>query len=130
MKIVLICLVAVAAVITTLSGLLMVNYPNGVIPGMLYDVLQGSALKNLFIPVIPGLTLIIVGVIHIAAFFSLLHSGESQYRRSMMAGALLFFSMIVTISVTSIYLPLQFFVAGAGVMIVLLSLQLKGKWAA
>ena len=127
MKIVLICLVAVAAVITTLSGLLMVNYPNGVIPGMLYDVLQGSALKNLFIP---GLTLIIVGVIHIAAFFSLLHSGESQYRRSMMAGALLFFSMIVTISVTSIYLPLQFFVAGAGVMIVLLSLQLKGKWAA
>ena len=112
---------------STLYGLLMINYPygNNYIPALNTDLLAAMGLKSFFIV---GLMLILVGMVNIGAFFSLSKSGTYQYRWSITGGIFLSLCMIITIISTASHYWVQAILAGAGIMIILLSLQLKGKW--
>jgi hypothetical protein len=127
MKILLIFLVAIVAFTSTFSGLLMITYPHGIISDFDDNIPQANGLRDLSIL---GLMFVLVGVVHMGAFFSLSQSREYQYNWSIVGGLSLIVSMLVTIILSTLYFTLEFFLAGAGVMITLLSLQLKGKWAA
>ncbi len=125
MKSLLFLLVSFIAVSALLFGILMVSVPDGSILNLPINILQGSTFKDFQIP---GLVLLlIIGGINIMAIFYNLQRAPSRYNWSMLGGFLVIgwiaFQIVFIKSVVwfnSIYLV-------AGVLIILISIQLKGK---
>ncbi len=106
--------------------MLMISYPDGRVLGLVPDILEGTFFKNFFIP---GIILTIVGGINIAAVFSNMQRSDNRYNWSLAGGVLISGWIIAeTILISAIYW-LQFVYLVSGILIILISYQLKGKWA-
>ncbi len=118
-------LVGLVGLITALYGLLVINYPSGGVLGHTAEEIELAGLKDFFLA---GLILLLIGMVHLGAFFSLVQSAPQQYSWSIASGIFLVVSMVIGIFVTASHYWMQAILAGAGIMNVLLSLQVKGKW--
>ena len=127
MKVVLATLIAIIAMFLTLYGLLMINFPHGGHFGLTQQLLDKTSLKDFFVA---GIVLVSLGIFNLGALFSLYYSGTHQFNWSIATGFLLISCVLSTILILHLYHWLQVILLGAGVMIILLSIQLKGKWIA
>ena len=125
MKAMLTFLVAIVALLATLAGLFMVNFPSGGVFGLNHQFLSELGLRDYFVP---GLLLTTIGVVSIVAFFSLTHSYHNQFRWSISAGSLFLFYVLLSLLMSQSNYGFQLILLGAGIMIVFMSLQLRGKW--
>lgn len=127
MRTFLMILIAFAGTTAVTGGLLMIAYPDGTALGLTKDLLEGTSLKNFFIP---GVILTIIGMVNTGAFLTHYQKHNNQYNWSVAGGAL-FCSWIVTqVIIIQLVSWLYFFYFLCGLLIVLMSYQLKEKQAA
>jgi len=116
-------LVSVSAIV---SGLMLVTHPNGETMGLPMSILDDTAFPDYFYPGI--LLVLLVGVPHLLSIYYLGKRHGKQYQVSLFAGILL----IGWIIAQMIYIHsgnwLHYTCLGIGVLEVLISLQLRGKW--
>ena len=127
MKSILFFLVSFIAITTTLAGLLMISNPNGQILNLSTSLLEGTPFKNFLVPGI--LLLTIVGSVNLLAVFHNMQRDPNRYNWAL-AGGIAVSVWIVgqMIMIQSVgWLHVVFLVIG--IMIILTSYQLKGKWA-
>lgn len=127
MKSILFLLVSYVAVTSTLSGLLMISDPEGSILNLSLSLLDGTPFKNYLLPGI--LLTILVGGINFLAIFFLMEPNSNRYNWSMSGGSMITGWTIAQIILVQAVHWLNFLYLGIGVLIILLSYQLKGKWA-
>ena len=88
-------------------------------------LLTGTPFKDF---TIPGFVLLfIVGVSNLVATFTLMHRQKNAFSFSLAAGVLICGWIIVQIILTGVLFWLQFVYLAAGISIILISFQLKGK---
>ena len=116
-------LVTVSAIV---SGLMLVTHPNGETMGLPMSILDDTAFPDYFYPGI--LLVLLVGVPHLLSIYYLGKRHVKQYEVSLFAAILL----IGWIIAQMIYIHsgnwLHYTCLGIGVLEVLISLQLRGKW--
>jgi len=105
--------------------MLLITYPDGSVFQLSPILLQGTFFKNFFIP---GILLTMVGSINMAAVFSTMQRSRDQYNWSLAGGILICGWIIVQIIMIQTFYWLQFLYLSVGVLVILLSIQLKGKW--
>lgn len=126
MRILLIILVAFVGISSSLLGLLLIAYPVLTAYGLSMEFLHPSFSKTF---ALPGVGFVVTGGICLAALLSCMQRSRTQYSWSFSAGLL----MIIWLVIHSIilhdmpWLYLTYLISSF--LIVLLSLQLKGKWA-
>lgn len=126
MRTLLIILIAFAGLTTTLIGMLLIAYPVLTAYDFSADFIQPALSKSY---VLPGVIFIITGFINLSALLFCMQRNRTQYTRSLAGGL----SLILWVTIHSIilqaipWLYLTYFICS--LLIVLLSLQLKGKWA-
>lgn len=126
LKWILYILLSFIAITATLSGLLMVCYPDGSALNLFLELLKETAFKDFRIP---GIILVTaVGLANLVAVFVNIRGLPSQYNWAMVAGIMIsgwIIAQVILINTVSwlhgLYLIL-------GILIVLLAYQLKGKW--
>lgn len=127
MKSILFILIALVAVTSVVSGLLLFFNPDGSLFRLQAALLEGTSFSDFRIP---GLILaVIVGGIHTLAVFLNLQRHHRRYQWAMIAGVIL----CGWVTGQWLLLPelhwLQFFYFGTGLLIILTAYQLQGKWA-
>lgn len=127
MRILLFLLIAFVALSSIPSGLMLVANPDGEIMGLSIDLLKATPFKNFLIPGL-CLTLLVGGTNLVAVLFNLQRK-PNRYNWAMAGGVMITGWIVVQMFLISVFHWLQFFYLGAGVLIVLLAYQLKGKWA-
>ncbi|HET9431146.1 MAG TPA: hypothetical protein VFO70_08215 [Chitinophagaceae bacterium] len=127
MKIFLFILVSFIAVTSTLSGLLMLSDPDGGLLTLPLSLLEGTPFQNYLFPgvLLAGL----VGGVNIVAVYSYIARTKSRYNWSIAGGSMIIGWIIVQMILIQSVHWLHFIYLGAGVLIILISYQLKGKWA-
>lgn len=127
MRTLLVILIAFVGISTTLIGMLLIAYPVLTAYDLSMDFFQPAFSKNFLLP---GAMFIITGFMNLSALLSGLHHSKTQYNWSLAGGL----SMIVWVVVHSILLHsipwLYSTYLICGFFIMLLSWQLRGKWAA
>ncbi len=125
MKSLLFLLISFIALSAMLFGILMVSVPDGSILNLPISILKGSSFKDFQIPGL--LLLLVIGGVNFIAIFYNLQRAPSRYNWSLLSGFLvigwILFQIIFinsTLWFNSIYLI-------AAVLIILMSIQLKGK---
>lgn len=126
MKIILISLVTLLAIVAAAYGLIMVNSPEGGMLGITPELLHGSGFRDFFIP---GLLLTVTAFANIIALFFLIQSHKHQFSWSVTGAALFICCMLASIILVQSHYWFQPILMGAGVIVILLSIQLRGKWA-
>ena len=127
MKTILFILVSFIALTATFSGILMITNPDGGILNLPLSLLDGTPFKNFLIP---GIILtIVVGGVNLLAVFYNIQRHANRYNWAMAGGIVvcgwIFAQMILIHAVHW----LHFLYLGIGMLIILLTYQLKGKWA-
>lgn len=119
-------LVGFVGLTASICGLLLIVYPDGSIFQMTPTLLEGTFLKSFLTP---GIILTLIGGINMVAVFTNIHQSRNRYNWSV-AGSVLLCGWIITqvLIIQSIHW-LQFVFMTTGILIILLSFQLKGKWA-
>jgi hypothetical protein len=125
MRNLLLSLLALVAVTATCSGLLLMYEPDGSALGLPLAVLERSPFPNFFVPGLI-LTIVVGGASFVALIFGRSANGQSS-RTAMYAGVVLTGWIIFQMLLTQYYHWLQLLYLGVGVLIVLLSFQLRGK---
>jgi len=126
MRTLLFILISFVGLTAAICGLLMISYPDGRALGLVPDILEGTFFNNFLIP---GIILAIVGSINVAAVFSNMQRSNNRYNWSLAGGVLISGWIIAeTILIPAIHW-LQFIYLVSGILIILISYQLKGKWA-
>lgn len=127
MKIFLFILVSIVAVTSTLSGLLMISDPGGGILNLSLNLLEGTPFKNYLVP---GLLLTgLVGGVNTAAIYSSIAHSTTRYNWAIAGGIMITGWIIAQMILIQSVHWLHFIYFGAGVLIILIAYQLKGKWA-
>ncbi|MDP4261392.1 MAG: hypothetical protein Q8941_02565 [Bacteroidota bacterium] len=126
MRILLFILVALVAFTSTIGGLFMISYPEGNAFEFTADLFEGAFLKNFLVP---GITLVLVGSINLVATFSTIQRRHNQYNWSLAGGIAISVWILVEIIILQVIHWSQFGYLIGGILIILLSLRLKGKWA-
>lgn len=126
MRALLFILLAFVAFTATIGGLLMISYPEGRTLQLIPDLFEGTFLKNFLIP---GITLTIVGSINLVATFSNLQNGANRYNWSLTGGISICLWILAEIIILQVIHWSQIVYMASGVFIILLALQLKGRWA-
>jgi hypothetical protein len=127
MKTFLFILISFIAVTSTLSGLTMINDPNGRILGLSPDLLEGTPFKDYLVP---GLLLTtVVGGINIIAVYTNLTRSTNRYNWSIAGGVIITGWIIAQMILIHSIHWLHFIYFSAGTFIALIAYQLKGKWA-
>ena len=125
MKLILKLLTGGMAVAALVTGILMVVYPAGNVLGITPALLRGSGLSNY---TIPGLLLIfVIGSCNLLAWVHLVRSGTRAFTYSMVSGVLVLGCILVQMLISQAFHWMQGFFLGAALMILLISLQLKGR---
>jgi len=125
MKSLLIILTGAIALSAIAGGTMLLITPDGSSIDLSSSFLQGTPFGNY---ALPGLILImVIGGSHALATFALLRKTAGAYTFSIIAGLLLLGWMGIQILLIGPLYWLQFFILGAGLLIILVSLQLKGK---
>lgn len=126
MRTLLIILLAVVGMTALLLGMLLIAYPVLTAYGLTMEVLHPAFIKGYSLP---GIMFVLMGGIHLSALLSIWQRSRPQYSWPLVAGTM----MITWLVVHSIFLQaipwLYLTYAIACLLIVLISWQLKGKWA-
>ena len=127
MRSLLFILVSFIAVTSTLSGLLMISNPDGGVLNLPLSLLDGTPFNDFLIPGI--LLTAVVGFVNLLAVFFNLQRHPNRYNWAI-AGGMMISGWIITqmILIQTIHW-LHFIYLGVGMLIILISYQLKGKWA-
>ena len=127
MKTILFVLVSFIAITATFSGILMITNPDGGILNLPLSLLDGTPFKNFLIP---GIILtIVVGGVNLLAVFYNIQRHANRYNWAMAGGFVVcgwIFAQMILIHAAH---WLHFLYLGIGMLIILLTYQLKGKWA-
>jgi hypothetical protein len=126
MRLILFILVALTGLTTTICGMLLIAHPGGVVLGLTTTLLKGTFLNDF---TIPGIILTLVGAINIAAIFSQMQRSRNRYNWSLAGGIMISGWIIAQVILVHVIHWLQFVFLATGIFIILLSFQLKGKWA-
>jgi hypothetical protein len=125
MKTLLLLLTATIGITAVICGGMMLFSPDGSTLQLSPLLLTGTPFTDF---TIPGFVLLfIVGVSNLVATFTLMHRQKNAFSFSLAAGVLICGWIIVQIILTGVYFWLQFVYLGAGISIILISFQLKGK---
>ena len=126
MRTLLIILLALVGMTATLLGMLLIAYPVLTAYGMPVEFLHPAFVESY---ILPGIMFVLTGEINLSALLSALQRSRPQYNWSLVGGAL----MIAWLVVHSFFLQAIPWVyltyAICSLLIVLVSWQLKGKWA-
>jgi hypothetical protein len=120
---ILICFVALTAFS---CGLIMVSNPGEKVLGLALDVLNPTPFKNFMVP---GIFLTLVGTVNLTAAFFNLQRSANRYNWAIAGGVMITGWIIVQMILIQTLYWLQFIYLGAGLLIILIAYQLKGKWA-
>ena len=127
MKMFLYVLLTFVAITSIVSGLLLVASPDGSTFSMSTALLKATPFSNFLFP---GLVLcIIVGGANLVALIRNLQSHPLRYNWTIAGGIVLVGWTVVQMFLIGVSHWLQFVYLGVGLMILLLTWQLKGKWA-
>lgn len=125
MKSFLFLLISFIALTSTLTGILLMSVPDGVILSLPLSLLKDTPFHNYFIP---GLLLtLFIGFPHFLAVYYNLIRHPRRYNYAIAAGLILCIWMIAQISVIKGILWADITMIMIGLMIVLISYQLRGK---
>ncbi len=127
MKILLIILVSFIAITSTLSGLMMMSDPDGGILNLSVQLLQPTPFKSYLLP---GILLTgVVGLVNIAAVYTNIMRSSSRYNWSLFGGITITGWIVAQMILIQSMHGLHFIYLCAGLLIILMAYQLKGKWA-
>mgnify|MGYP003446961430 FL=1 len=125
MKTLSLLLTATIGITAVICGGMMLFSPVGSTLQLSPLLLTGTPFKDF---TIPGFVLLfIVGVSNLVATFTLMHRQKNAFSFSLAAGVLICGWIIVQIILTGVLFWLQFVYLAAGISIILISFQLKGK---
>lgn len=128
MRIILFILVFIVAITSFFSGILLMLAPHGSFFQMSTSILKDSPFTTFMIP---GFCLaFLVGGSNTFALIELLHKAKERYNWCIVGGIMLSGWMVVQIFLVGWNHWLQVAYLVTGIMILLISLQLKGKWLA
>ena len=126
MRTLLIILLAFVGMTATLLGMLLIAYPVLMAYGMPVEFLHPAFVKSY---ILPGTLFIVTGGINLSALLSALQGSRPQYNWSL-AGSTIMIAWLVVHSFFLQAIPWVYLIyAICSLLIVLLSWQLKGKWA-
>ena len=124
MRISLLIMIAFVALTATVSGMLLTAYPDGSAFGLPLTLLKKTFFTDFLIP---GIILTIVGIINLAAIFFIFQKNRNKYNWSLAAGILISgWIQTEVIMIRGIHW-LHFVYFFCGVLIILVSCQLKSK---
>lgn len=126
MKTILFILIGFVALTATISGLLLMSNPDGAILQLSVKLLEGTAFHDYFIPGI--LLTILVGSTNLFTVYLLIKRDSNAYNWCLASGIILCTWVIAQIIVIWAIHWMHFIYLIIGIMIVLLAIQLKGKW--
>jgi hypothetical protein len=124
LKTLLFILVSIIGITATSSGLMMVSDPGGQALNLPISLLDNSPFNNFFIP---GILLTIIGAINLFAVFYNMQRNPNRYNWTMAGGILISGWIIVQVILIQNFYWLHFAFLVSGILIMLISLQLKGK---
>lgn len=127
MKIILLILLSFIALTSIISGIFMISCREGGILNLPISLLKDTPFNNFMFPGI--LLAIIVGGVNLVAIFYNLENHANQYNWAMAGGFIISGWIIAQIILINTVHWLHFIFLGMGILIILLSYQLKGKWA-
>jgi hypothetical protein len=127
MKTLLFLLVSFIAVTATLSGLMMINNPDGGIMNLQLRLLDGTPFKDFLVPGI--LLTTIVGGVNLLAIFYNMQRDPNRYNWAIAGGIMITGWIVGQIILIHIANWLHFLYLGIGILIILIAYQLRGKWA-
>lgn len=126
MRVLLLILVGFAGISAFITGLLMLNYPDGTILGVPPDMIQASPFNNL---VVPGIILGFgVGGVNLMALYHFMDPKKQGYDWATAGGVVTCGWVAVQFTLIHSILWVQAIYLLAGLATILLSLQLKNKW--
>jgi len=127
MKTLLFILLSFIALTSTLSGLIMMGNPDGLIMNLPLSLLDETPFKDFLIP---GMLLAtIVGGVNLLAVFYNIQRHPSRYNWAIAGGLMITGWIVVQVILIHTVHWLNFLYLGIGILIILLAYQLKGKWA-
>lgn len=126
MKTILFILVSFLALSTVVAALLLMSAPDGSLLSLTTDILSHTVFKDFLLP---GLLLIIfVGVINLIALYYNLINHKSKYNISIAGGVMILLWIVVQYSIIQQAFWLDIIYVLASLSVILISLQLKGKY--
>ena len=126
MRTILFILISIVGLTMTFLGLTMIGNPHWNTSTSIIDNVGQNLLRSLFVP---GLILSILGLVNIAAIFSAIQRGSNQYNWALASGILLSMASGASLIIGFFHF-VQIILLVIGILIILLSYQLKGRWAA
>ncbi len=127
MKMLLFLLLCFVGLTAAVSGIIMISRPDGSLLELPLLLLQGTPFKNYLVP---GIVLAItVGGVNLFGAAYLVMRLPKQYNISMTGGAIVVVYVIMQYFFIQAFSWLQLVYIVAGVLIILIAYQLKGKWA-
>lgn len=126
MKLLLLILIIFIAITSTSSGILMITDPNGGMLRLPLTLLHGTPFKNFLIP---GILLSLVGGVNLLALFYNIQRHPKRYSWAIAGGSLISGWIIAQLILIQAFYWLHILYLIIGIFIVLISYQLKGKWA-
>ncbi len=124
MKTLLFILVAIISITATSSGLMMVSDPAGQALNLPISLLENTPFKDFRIP---GILLTIIGVINLFAVFYNMRRHTKRYNWALAGGILISGWIIIQMILIQSFHWLHFAYLLAGILIMLISVQLKEK---
>lgn len=128
MRFILLILNFFIAITAIIGGVMMIITPDGSTFHMALTLLSSSPFKSFLIPGII-LAFIVGGINLIAVFYNVLKP-KNKYTWSLAGGVVITGWIIMQMILVQVFHWLQFLYIGVGLLIILLSYQLKGKWLA
>lgn len=127
MKTILFLLSSFIALTSLISGLFMISDPNGDVLSLSTTLLSGTPFKTFLIPGI--LLTLVVGIPNLLAVFYNMQRHAMRYKWATAGGVAVCGWILVQLILLNTLYWLHFLYFAIGVMIILVSYQLKGKWA-
>ena len=124
MKTLLFILIAIISITATSSGLMMISDPGGQALNLPISLLENTPFKDFRIP---GILLTIIGVINLFAVFYNMRRHTKRYNWALAGGILISGWIIIQMILIQSFHWLHFAYLLAGILIMLISVQLKGK---
>jgi hypothetical protein len=126
MRTLLIILIAFVGLTATLLGMLLIAYPVVTAYGLTLEPLQPAVLNSFLLP---GVLFVIIGTANLAALYNSMQRARTQYSWPLAASSLTIAWIVIHSAVLRAipWLYITYFVCSLFIM--LLSWQLKGKWA-
>lgn len=127
MRIFLLLLLGLIAIASTASGFLMISDPEGGLLKLNTELLEGTPFKDFRWPGI--LLVLLVGGVSTTAIYSHMTRSSQRYSWSIASGVVMIGWLVGQLVLINAIHWLHFLLFGMAAIIILLSYQLKGKWA-